>query len=149
MNEKARKRPYIVQILGWKDRVARMILGAVMVAVPLTVITLNMPLWLDELGGAPSPVSPWHYVILLASLYPFTTAAWGWDPVYALFGLRTCDDRNSRNPCGTLPYQMDSALGRHPVPESDIEHSLDASHHDYGRHREQGRAETHPSGGGR
>lgn len=149
MNENERRRPYIVQILGWKDRLARIVLGTVMVAAPLTVIAMNMPVWLNDLSGGPSPVSFWYYVIMLASLYPFWTAAVGWDPVYAMLGLRTCDDRDARNPCGTLPYQIDAAAGRHPVPDSDIEHSLDASHHGAGRGRDEGGMETHPSGGSR
>lgn len=38
-------------------------------------------------------------VVLLAMLYPFMTAMWGWDPVYSVFKLRTGKASAS---CGTI-----------------------------------------------
>ena len=117
------KRSRIIENLGWPDRGIRIMIGTVMVAVPLTIITIKAP-GLD-LGAS---VSGWLYVAMLLGLYPFWTSVIGWDHVYNLFKIRTCGG-SEKNPCGTLPYELDAAVGRRPIPESDVIHSLDTAHH--------------------
>lgn len=120
----------VVQNLGWIDRVVRYIVGTALVAVPLTIIGMNIPMWTE---GA--SVSGWLYVVMLIALYPFWTATVGWDPVYGLLNVRSCGGTET-NPCGTLPYELDAAARRQPIPESDYQHNLATAHH---RSDEQGR----------
>lgn len=133
-------RSRIVENLGLIDRVIRIIVGTVMISVPLTIITINAPR-IDE-GVA---ISGWLYVILLLALYPFWTTAIGWDPVYNLFKICSCGG-SEKNPCGTLPYELDAAVGRHPIPESDVIHSLETAHHPgqktHAQRREEARRES-------
>ena len=71
-------------------------------------------------------------VAILLAVYPLMTMMMGWDPFYELFGTRTCDVTSGRNQCGTLPYEVDSALGHEPKPDEGYEydHSLTGSHHE-------------------
>jgi len=120
------KKPFrIIVNMGWLDRIFRMIVGTALLVVPIIFLTMHS-IRLDE-GGS---VSAWWYVSMLASLYPFWTSTIGWDPVYSLVNVRTCGD-SERNPCGTFPYEVDAALGDHPIPDSEIEHSLTAAHHSH------------------
>lgn len=115
----------IPQNMGWLDRLLRFIVGTTMLAVPFTILVLSMdPEWL----GKGHEVSNWVYYTPLISIYFFMTAILGADPVYALLRIRSCGN-NPRNPCGTFPFEVDAALGNKPIPDSDIEHSLAASHH--------------------
>jgi len=123
MNDKETTQFRIVENMGWPDRAIRIIVGTSLVAVPLTIITMKAP-GLED--GA--TVSGWLYVVMLLALYPFWTTAIGWDPFYHLFNVCTCGE-SERNPCGTLPYELDAAAGHHPIPESDIVHSLETAHH--------------------
>lgn len=70
-------------------------------------------------------------VAILLAVYPLMTTLMGWDPVYQLFGARTCSVEGGRNQCGTLPYELDSALGHEPAPDEgyNYDHSLTGSHH--------------------
>ena len=70
-------------------------------------------------------------VAILLAVYPLMTMMMGWDPFYELFGARSCDVEGGRNQCGTLPYEVDSALGHEPTPDEGYEydHSLAGSHH--------------------
>ena len=70
-------------------------------------------------------------VAILLAVYPLMTTVMGWDPIYHLFGARTCTVEGGRNQCGTLPYEVDSALGHVPTPDDgyDYDHSLAGSHH--------------------
>ena len=70
-------------------------------------------------------------IAILLAVYPLMTTLMGWDPVYQLFDARTCAVEGGRNQCGTLPYELDSALGHEPKPENgyDYDHSLAGSHH--------------------
>jgi hypothetical protein len=89
--------------------------------------------------GVFSAITTMHDVIsaiaILLAVYPLMTTMMGWDPVYQLFGARSCDVEGGRNQCGTLPYEMDSALGHNPKPDKgyDYDHSLTGSHHEPGR----------------
>ena len=69
-------------------------------------------------------------IAILLAVYPLMTTLMGWDPVYQLFGARTCSVEGGRNQCGTLPYELDSALGHEPKPDEGYEydHSLAGSH---------------------
>jgi hypothetical protein len=133
MTDKQTKRFHVVENLGWLDRVIRIMLGTVLVAVPFTIITMNA-FRLDE--GA--SISGWLYVVMLLALYPFWTSAIGWDPIYQLFNICSCGG-TEKNPCGTLPYELDAAAGRHPIPDSEVVHSLGTAHHpgEQGRMRQQ------------
>jgi hypothetical protein len=70
-------------------------------------------------------------IAILLAVYPLMTTLMGWDPVYQLFDARTCTVEGGRNQCGTLPYELDSALGHEPKPDDgyDYDHSLAGSHH--------------------
>jgi hypothetical protein len=68
--------------------------------------------------------------ITALALYPLITAMMGWDPVYAVFGARSCSS-TGRHQCGTLPYQFKAIMGHAPkYCESETEHSLEACHDD-------------------
>lgn len=68
---------------------------------------------------------------ILLAVYPLMTTMMGWDPFYQLFGARTCTLEGGRNQCGTLPYEVDAALGHKPQPTEgyDYDHSLAGSRH--------------------
>jgi len=72
---------------------------------------------------------------ILLGVYPLMTTMMGWDPIYHLFGAKTCAIEGGRNQCGTLPYEMESALGHNPKPDDGYEydHSLTGSHYDQNR----------------
>jgi len=74
-------------------------------------------------------------VAILLAVYPLMTTMMGWDPLYELFGARSCDVASGRNQCGTLPYEVDAALGNNPKPDEgyDYDHSLAGSHHEPSR----------------
>ena len=74
-------------------------------------------------------------IAILLAVYPLMTAIMGWDPLYQLFGVRTCALGGGRNQCGTLPYELDSALGNEPKPDEGYgyDHSLTGSHRPPGR----------------
>ncbi len=70
-------------------------------------------------------------IAILLAVYPLMTTVMGWDPIYQLLGARTCALEGGRNQCGTLPYELDSALGNEPKPDHgyDYDHSLTGSQH--------------------
>ena len=86
--------------------------------------------------GVISAITTVHDVVsaiaILLAVYPLMTTMMGWDPIYQLFGARSCSVEGGRNQCGTLPYEMDSALGHNPKPDEGYEydHSLAGSHHE-------------------
>lgn len=69
---------------------------------------------------------------ILLAVYPLMTTIMGWDPFYQLIGGRSCSLEGGRNQCGTLPYELDAALGHDPKPDEGYEydHSLVGSHHE-------------------
>lgn len=131
MTDTLKQRAGVVENLGWPDRGIRIMLGTVLVAVPLTIIAIKGPI----IQG--TSLSAWLYVAILAALYPFWTTAIGWDPIYQLFKVRSCGG-SEKNPCGTLPYELDAAAGRHPIPDSNVIHSLGAAHHSGKMNRQDG-----------
>jgi Inner membrane protein YgaP-like, transmembrane domain len=68
---------------------------------------------------------------MLLAVYPLMTTMMGWDPIYELFGAKTCTLEGGRNQCGTLPYEVDAALGHDPKPVEghEYDHSLTAAQH--------------------
>lgn len=86
--------------------------------------------------GVLSAVLTGHDVIsavaILLAVYPLMTTIMGWDPIYHLLGARTCTLEGGRQQCGTLPYEVDSALGHAPKPQEDYayDHSLTAAQHE-------------------
>ena len=107
----------VVQNLGWLDRIVRILVAATMIAVPCYYLIIQ-----EVTNG-------WFFYLMLFSVYPALTAIVGYDIVYEWLGTKSCGT-SERNQCGTFPYEIDAALGRHPIPESNSEHSLSLSHHD-------------------
>jgi len=117
---------WIPQNLGWLDRLIRFMIGTAILAVSLTILVLYTgPVWLEQTAKVPS----WLYYAPIAGIYFFITAIYGACPVYGLFHIRSCGG-SARNPCGTFPFEVDAAIGHHPIPDSNIEHSLATSHHE-------------------
>jgi len=107
----------VVQNLGWLDRVLRFLLATTMLAAPIYLLMTQ------------EVISGWFFYLMLLSVYPALTAIIGYDVLYEMAGTKSCGT-SKRNPCGTFPYQIDAALGRHPIPDSGMEHSLSLAHHD-------------------
>lgn len=106
-----------IQNLSLMDRAMRVVVAAVLLAVPaIYIVTYD---------GA---YQWWHGVMWLLSIYFGLTALCGCDPLYRAAGYRTCE-LSGKNQCGTLPYQVDAALGHEPVPKKDFDRSLYGSHH--------------------
>lgn len=106
----------VVQNVGLADRTIRVILGLLMLGGPLYYLIV-----MD------ASVS-WHAYVALLAIYPLMTGMLGWDPLYLAVNVKSCGV-TERNQCGTLPYQVDAAMGHHPHPERDYDHSLTGSHH--------------------
>jgi hypothetical protein len=105
--------------IGLIDRVARFVCGGTLL-----------------FAGAVSSVASgrtedWQAALMLLAIYPLMTAIIGWDPLYQIMHVRTGTD-TGKNVTGTFPFQLDAALGHHPVPDKDYEydHSLSGSHHE-------------------
>jgi hypothetical protein len=90
-------------------------LSGVMLGVPVYMIELYQPGF-------------WLFLPMLLAAYPLLTGIIGVDPLYNSLNIRTCDT-SRRNQCGTFPYEVDAALGRNPIPQNDVEHSLEHSRH--------------------
>lgn len=106
-----------IQNLGLSDRMIRLIFSAVFLASPAYHLALFDAHFALQ-----------HGVLMLLSIYPGLTAFLGWDPFYQMAYTKSCG-ATERNQCGTLPYQVDAALGHHPIPNDDWDHSLAGSHH--------------------
>lgn len=107
----------VVQNISLSDRLLRGLLGMLLLGAP----AVNLMLFDGAFGW-------WHGIAMLTSIYPFLTAYVGWDPIYQMVNYRTCG-LSEKNQCGTAPFQIDAALGNHPVPNVDHDHSLGGSHH--------------------
>lgn len=103
--------------MGWLDRVLRVLAGIAMLGYPVFLLQTSE-----------SVPAQWPFYSMILSIYPWLTGIIGVDPIYKMFGIRTCDNAG-RNACGTFPYEIDSALGNKPIPKSDEEHSLADSRH--------------------
>lgn len=123
-NMSTQKDKFIEQNLGWLDRLIRFMIGTAILAGFFTAFSFyEDPVWLQghEMPG-------WSYYTVLFSLYFYFTAVLGTDPIYKLFNVRSCGS-SPRNPCGSFPFEVDAAVGHKPISDSDLEHSLAASHH--------------------
>jgi len=107
----------VVQNLGWLDRVIRTLAAAAMLAVPCYLLITQ------------GTMNGWFFYLMLFSVYPALTAIVGYDILYEWLGTKSYKT-SERNQCGTFPYEIDAALGRHPIPDSNLEHSLSTSHHE-------------------
>lgn len=112
-----RTRLGVVHNISLADRAMRAVATALLLAVPaIYIVTYD------------GSYQWWHGVMWLLSIYFGLTALCGYDPFYRATGYKTCD-LSDRNQCGTLPYQIDAALGNHPVPKKDFDHSLSGARH--------------------
>ena len=118
MEQETQKSYLGLQNLGWIDRMIRFTIAVAMVAAGLSYMYLVAPVWADTYS-----IANWPYWIILVALYPLLSAMTGMDPVYRLFGARTCGT-SSRNPCGTLPYELEAAAGLKPIPRDNVDHSV-------------------------
>lgn len=108
----------VEQNAGWLDRVIRVTIGVIMIFGAAYALGFNF-----------AKQSSWEYYVMLLSIIPIATGMLGWCPLYSLFNIRTCGG-TEKNPCGTFPYQVDAAMGHHPIPDSETEHSLSKAHHE-------------------
>lgn len=106
----------VMQNLGWHDRIFRVVIGSLMIAIPCYLLATSQS------------ESVWLFYAMLVAVYPLMTGIIGIDQLYNWAGVKSCGT-SSRNQCGTFPYEIDAALGHNPIPDSDIEHSLEHSHH--------------------
>lgn len=107
----------VVQNIGLIDRTIRFVVGGAILG--------SISAYLHTTG---STMLDWHAYIGLASIYPFMTAILGWDPLYQMFGTRSCS-LEGRAQCGTYPYELETALGRRLKPVKSYDHSLYGSQH--------------------
>ena len=107
----------VVQNLGLFDRTLRAVLTALLLGGPAAHLVMYDGLF-----------AWWHGLSILVSVYVGMTGWLGWDPLYQAVHYKTCD-LSSRNRCGTLPYQVDAALGHNPVPDNEYDRSIAGSHH--------------------
>lgn len=107
--------------LGLRDRGIRFAIGALLLAPALAAAT----------GMVLAPSGPqldaWVVGMIIAAVYPLMTAMIGVDPIYRLFGVRSCGDSGT-NQCGTLPYQLKARKGEAPAWCEAESHSLEACH---------------------
>jgi hypothetical protein len=107
----------VVENLGWLDRTIRVVLGAGLILIPCTLLITGQLM------------SHWYAFLMLFAVYPLMTGILGCDWIYNFFGVKSCGT-SERNQCGTFPFEVDAALGRKPIPHSDLDHSLLNSHHE-------------------
>ena len=107
------------QNIGLIDRVSRLIVGAILISTAYYFSAY------EDLAARIWDV--WGSFSMMIALYPIFTGMLGWDPLYALFQVRSCSI-SGRNQCGTLPYQVKVMFGHIPeYTESESEHSLESS----------------------
>jgi hypothetical protein len=89
--------PNALQNLGIIDRLARVIIGTVLIGAWFLypIHTLHS----------------WFAVLPLVGVYPFLTGILGWCPLYAAFHKKSCGI-NKRNTCGTFPAQLKQLIHR-------------------------------------
>lgn len=89
-----------IENIGFTDRTVRAVLGLVLL-VPIVLV-------INEATAV-----GWQLYTTVVSFYLLLTAMMGWDPLYAMFRVRTCGF-SERSQCGTYKYEADAARGRHP-----------------------------------
>lgn len=109
-----------IQNIGLIDRVVRFVIGAGLVGTVVFYYEMEHPV-LSTFG---------QVMAIIVALYPLWTCNVGWDPFYAMFGIRSGRD-TGRHQLGTLPYQIKAAVGRAPkYCDLDDEKSLEACRED-------------------
>lgn len=127
---------HVIQNMGLVDRILRFGGGALIVG---TIVLY----WEMRHAWLPMPLLVYMTAI---SIYPILTGLVGWDPLYALLGVRSCRDSGA-NRCGTFPYQVRALMGRAPLYcDSDDERSLEACHDEPGEkpHHRSWRVDQEP-----
>jgi len=112
------KASHTVENLGILDRVLRITVAFALVTYAALDLTLGS-----------STMGVWQALVIVGSVYPFLTGILGTDPFYKAADIKSCD-LSEKNQCGSFPYQMDAALGHHPIPSHDDYHSLSSSRHE-------------------
>ena len=107
-----------VHNLGLIDRMVRFFGGGMLLAYGIVDIVLNG----NHLAAAAA---------IILAVYPLMTTVMGWDPFYQIIGGRSCSLEGGRNQCGTLPFEVDAAMGHNPKPPigREHDHSLTAARH--------------------
>ena len=114
--KQVREKIGVAQNLGLYDRISRFIAGCLLLGVPIYLM----------MSGSNAT---WYGTsAMVLSIYPFLTSIIGVDGIYTLLHVKSCGG-SDRNQCGSFPYEVDAALGRHPIPDSELEHSLSHAHH--------------------
>lgn len=109
-----------IENMGLFDRLARFLIGGAALAYFVFYTELQHPIMMIAS----------QVLVAGICLYLIFTAMMGWEPLYAIFGARSCS-RTGRNQCGSLPYQVKALFGHAPrYCDSDAEHSLEACHDD-------------------
>ena len=75
--------------IGIIDRMLRFNLGFAIMLISVVALYVNgaVPVWLHEEASMPT----WAYIGILVSIYPATTAIFGYDPFYALIRKDTLE----------------------------------------------------------
>ncbi len=109
-----------IENMGLIDRVTRFLIGGGALSYFVFYTQLQHP-WM---------LAASQVLVTGVCLYFMITAMIGWEPLYALFRIKSCS-LTGRNQCGTLPYQFKALLGHAPrYCESESQHSLEACHDD-------------------
>lgn len=80
-----------LQNVGAVDRLARVIIGTIMIGA-----WFLYPI---------HTIHSWFAVLPLVGVYPFLTGILGWCPIYAMLHKKSCGT-GKYNTCGTLPEQL-------------------------------------------
>ena len=106
------------QNMGLVDRVLRLLIGAALIGTAYYFSAYRdvaARLW-----------DVWGSYSTIIAVYPILTGMLGWEPLYALFRVRSCGT-SGRNQCGTLPFQIKAMFDHVPkYTESETEHSLES-----------------------
>lgn len=104
-----------IQNMGWLDRALRFLIGIALIVYVLMIVSNN-----STLG---------NYIYLpIIAIYPLMTAILGWDPLYHLGHVRSCQT-DGHNACGSFPYEVASAVGKKPECHDGYDCSLTSSEH--------------------
>jgi len=100
--ERSKDNMQVVQNIGLADRLIRFFGGGALLSWgALSLVMDSTPIMAT--------------IAILLAVYPLMTTVMGWDPLYQLFGTRTCSLEGGRNQCGTFPYELDAAVGHDPT----------------------------------
>lgn len=86
--ERIRAKLTLLQNVGRWERLARFLAGTALGAYGILIALQGRAVW--------------PTVAVLASMYPVISAMVGWDPLYHVFGVRTCGRH-----CRQVPFELD------------------------------------------